>query len=267
MVNIPDALSRKFRAVSKCMKYKNEIYCFPVFGNNIWIYSIEDGAFSAIPMEMPPDVCPEIYDFWEYNGEIFAVSIQLKTIFVINPREKRIENAYVLCEEGGIAKSVKVGTAIYSLSGMSEKIYKFDLVTRRIVTFELPHMGRRYSTICFDGENFWLGGYREEVYLWNEENNRLAIYPCNGEGSRPGGFEKHMDNGEDCITQECEIPVFLYSVTLENIVGLYHIRQTGLFMQTRRAIGFVRLKCLKKWRMRRVPGRKEISKLNMYWYM
>ena len=64
MVNIPDVLSRKFRAVSKCMKYKNEIYCFPVFGNNIWIYSIEDGAFSAIPMEMPPDVCPEIYDFW-----------------------------------------------------------------------------------------------------------------------------------------------------------------------------------------------------------
>ncbi|MDE6949930.1 MAG: hypothetical protein K2P64_03300 [Lachnospiraceae bacterium] len=214
MVNVPDVLSRKFRAVSKCMKYQNEVYCFPVFGNNIWVYSIEDGSFSSIPMEMPPDVCPEIYDFWEYNGEIFAVSMQLKTIFVINPREKRIENAYVLCEEGYIAKSVKVGTAIYSLSGMSEKIYKFDFVTRRIVTFQLPHMGRKFSTICFDGENFWLGGYREEVYLWYEEKNRIAIYPCSDEGLRLGGMEKHMDNGGDCIAQECEIPVFLYSAAV-----------------------------------------------------
>ncbi len=207
MVNIPDRCSAKFRSVLYCMKYQNDVYCFPVSGKSIWVYNIESDIFSEIAIENIYNEPLEIHDFWEFDGKIFALSLKLGQIFEINTKEKMIENYYILCKEGGIARSVKVGTTIYSLSGKFEKIYKFDLVTREIVTNKFPHIGRKYNTICFDGKNFWMGGYRKEIYLWNEEKNTLDIYSGFSQG------DLSMAHDANYISEENDMPVFLFFVT------------------------------------------------------
>lgn len=217
MVSIPDVLSTRFRAVSKCMKYQDEVYCFPIYGNSIWVYSIEGGFFSEIIMGQFHEECPEIHDFWEYNGKIFAVSIGWKQMLIINTEEKRIEDYYGICKEGGIARSVKAGTVIYSVSNISEKIYGFNLITREVAVYDLPRIGRKYNTICFDGANFCLSGYREEIYIWNKERNTINIYPCIPKGTYKCNFKKNICNGAENILEENEMPVFLYSV----MVGKY----------------------------------------------
>lgn len=228
MVSIPDVLSTRFRAVSKCMKYQDEVYCFPIYGNSIWVYSIEDGFFTEITIENPSEDCPEIHDFWEYNGKIFAVSIGFGQILIINTEEKKIENYYVICKEGGIARSVKAGTAIYSLSNISEKIYEFDLITREVAVYDLPQIGRKYNMICFDGANFWLSGYQEELYLWNKEKNIINIYPYSPKGTCRCDSKENISNNAENISEEYEMPVFLYSVKVGKYSWFIPFQMSGI---------------------------------------
>ena len=48
MIDIPDESWPKFRLTSRCMKYQNDIYCLPVDGGSIWVYSMEEDRFSEI---------------------------------------------------------------------------------------------------------------------------------------------------------------------------------------------------------------------------
>lgn len=210
MVEIPECSGSKFRIVALCMKYRDDIYCFPVSGSNIWVYSVGSGTFSKINIANQRMAGLEMHDFWEYDGKIFVVSIGIRRIFEINTEKKRIENDYALGQGERIARSVKDGTAIYTLSGMFQRIYRFDLLTKETTTYELPQIERKYSTICFDEAGFWLGGYRKEICRWNKEENTIDIYA--------DLFEKDMDDNEDAISEEPEIPLFLCAIT----VGKYH---------------------------------------------
>ena len=158
MIEIPERSESKFRTAAFCMKYHDDVFCFPVSGSSIWIYSVGSGLFSEINIVNQHMAGLEMHDFWEYNGKIFVVSIGIRRIFEINTEEKRVENDYALGQGERIARSVKAGTAIYTLSGMFQRIYRFDLFTKETEAYELPQIGRKYSTICFDEDGFWLGG-------------------------------------------------------------------------------------------------------------
>lgn len=212
LAGIPDLSKSKFRLTSYCMKYKNDIYCMPVCGKSIWIYNLENNNFLEIHVDNAPEEGLDIYDFWEHKGRIFAVSIRLKKIIEINVIKRKIENYYDLCREDSITRSVKAGTAIYSLSGTEEKIYRFDLDTKEETAYQLPRIGRRFNTIAFDGNNFWMGGYRKEIYLWNEKKNTVDIYSGFPSGFGMYSFEEDTDSEVDYPSDGSEVPAFLHSV-------------------------------------------------------
>ncbi len=214
MIDIPDESWPKFRLTSRCMKYQNDIYCLPVDGGSIWVYSMEEDRFSEIAIANPHKEPLSIHDLWKYDDKIYAVSIGLKQIIEINTKEKKIENYYILCKEGGIARSTKAGTFIYCLAETSEKIYRFDLITRGVKEYKLPNIGRKYNTICFDGKDFWIGGYHKEIYVWNEVENKIEI--CSDFPEKFGiySFEENTDDEVDYIADCYSIPAFMNSVAV-----------------------------------------------------
>lgn len=210
MVEIPKFYKTKFRSAAFCMKYRDDIFCFPVSGTSIWIYSVKSGIFSEISIAVHNTTGLEMHDFWVHDGKIFAVSIGLRRIFEINVEKKRIENEYVVGQGEGIARSVKAGTAIYTLSGEFQRIYRFDLLTKETTTYELPQIGRKYNTICYDEAGFWLGGYQKEICRWNKEENTIDIHAA--------FWEEDVDGNEESVSEDSEMPLFLYAIT----VGKYH---------------------------------------------
>lgn len=210
-VPIPEKASSKCRLTSHCMKCGNEIFCLPDVGKSIWIYDIRKNLFSEIALDNPKKVRLEIYDYWMHDQKLFAVANGLGQIIEINIEKKAVENNYVL-NRGGIRKSVKVGTDIYSLLRDKNEVCQFDLVTKTVTIYKLPNIGREFFTFCFDGKKFWLSGYSKEIYIWEKEENTLKTITGFPKEFGIYDFSKETNGEIDYVKNEYEIPAFLFSV-------------------------------------------------------
>lgn len=201
---IPDISQSKFRLTSFCMKYHNDIYCMPSYGKNIWIYDTVSCRFDEICVNDPHNALLNIQDFWEYEKNIYAVSNGLGQIIEIDPAAKKIVDYYRIYNEGSISKSVKAGASIYSLIGEFGSVYQFDLITKEISLYKLPDIGRKYNTLCFDGEKFWLSGFRKEIYVWDKNINKVITVDAFPKGFGIYDFSKEADGMENCTLDEYE---------------------------------------------------------------
>lgn len=230
-VCIPEEADSKFRLTSLCIKCGDDIFCLPDVGNNIWVYSICSGTFSKISIRNPDKTRLGLRDFWKYGNKLFAVSNGLGKIIEINISERRIDNYYELCGEESAAKGVKdgafedkikksirAGRSIYSLSNPYGVVCRFDLMTKKIVAYNIPDIGRRFYAFCFDGEKFWLGGYRKEIYVWDKEKDAIAIIDGFPKGFGIYDFSEDTDGKADCESEEYETPAFLYSLAVGGYV-------------------------------------------------
>lgn len=218
-VRIPDESPATFRQMSVCIKCGDDVFCMPVYGESIWVYSTRTGTFSRINISNPNKTILAMYDFWECGNKLFAIAYGLGQVVEILINEKKIANHYRLCDENSIGKSIRFGTLIYSLSGSadisshSDEIRRFDILTKETKTYRLPDIGRKISPFCFcfDGKQFWMAGYRREIYVWNMEGN--SINAISGFPKEFGvyDFSKETDGKADCGADEYEYPAFLYS--------------------------------------------------------
>lgn len=213
-VGIPEETTSKFRLTPFILKCGDDIFCMPDNGNCIWVYNVCSEKFRKISINNPNNVRVGIYDFWEYDNKLFMVSNGLNQVIEIDITKKKIEKYYKICREGSIRKSIRVGTKIYSLSGKFNEVYQFDIITKEVNLYKLPNIGRKFSTLCFDGEKFWLSGYCKEIYVWNKEGN--TIIKLDGFSKEFGiyNFSKNTDGKIDYTMNEYELPTFLYSISV-----------------------------------------------------
>lgn len=212
-VRIPDT-SSSGRLTPFCIKYRNYIYCMPVYGRNIWIYDVDNGRFDEICINNPDKKSLFIRNFWEYGNKIYVVSCGLNQVVEINPLEKKIENYYPIGKSYSIGNSARAGSAIYTLSEETDEIYRFDLETKEIFVHKLPETGRKFTNLCFDGEVFWLDGYRKEIYVWDKDDNTIKTIDGFPTDFGIYNFEKDTDGIPDCISDEYGLRIFLYSATV-----------------------------------------------------
>ncbi len=217
---IPDPNKDTFRLNPKCMKCNNDIFCMPDMGSCIWVYHIEKSQFTSIAVDNPNGVRLSIRDFWKCNNKIFAISVGLKQIIEISIEEKRIENYYDLdtAENDSIGAGIKVGNCLYIVSMVSNKIYQFDLITKKTEVFTVPNVDGAFGSICFDGDKFWLSGYRREVYAWNREKNEVKVIDQFPEQFGIYNFKDKEVNKLDCKASVYDVPVFIQSVAAETHV-------------------------------------------------
>ncbi len=213
---IPEETIDLYRMNPHCIKYKDFILCMPDRGNNIWIYQLKESQFQPIKIHNPNRVRVSITDFWQVDEKIYAVSNGLKQVIEINIDDKRIDNYYSLCNipDVDIVKSIMVGTVIYSVCTTKNEIYWFDIKTNNSSKYYIKDVEGGFRTICFDGQNFWLSGYRKEIYVWNREKNSVNVlnaFPL------LFGIYNIQTLGKDfldCETNVYDVPLFVQSVVL-----------------------------------------------------
>lgn len=215
LVSIPDTSVSTFRWTPRCMKYQNYIYCMPDYGVSIWIYDVGDGRFDEMYIDNPDKKSLQVHNFWEHSNKIYAVSYRLKQVIEINPLEKKIENYYPICKEGSIGASVKAGSSIYILFGEIGEIYQFDLETKEIFAHKLPKTGRRFINLCLAGKEFWLGGYRKEIYIWDTDKNTVKIIDGFPKDFGMYDFTKETDGNADSVSDEYEFGAFIIPIVVE----------------------------------------------------
>lgn len=216
-MNIPVLNSQKFRLNPRCLKYGSNIFCIPDKGRSIWIYNIDNDNFLEISINISDEVRLWIYFSMIYDSKIYAVSFGIGKIIEIDAEKKKITNYYELCKEGLIPDSIRNGTEIYSLSE-SGNVYCFDIKTKRVMSYMLPDIGRKFYGLGFDGKNFWLGGFRKEIYVWDKDRDTIKVIDNFPKDFGVYNFGIDSDGRPDCFTEEYDEPTFLYLVTIGEFI-------------------------------------------------
>ncbi len=174
---IPKLEAKTFRRNPRATKIGNDINCMPDLGNCIWIYQIEEEKFLQMKINNLKRKRVSIYDYWKCENRLYAVALGQQQILEINLEEKKICAYYTICnyDEENLERSVKVGLDIYTVSGISNRVYQFNIKTKQTVEHTLTGIEGKLNTICFDGRKFWLSGNRREIYVWDKENNVTEI--------------------------------------------------------------------------------------------
>lgn len=207
---VPDVSNSGFRENPMCIKYLDDIYCMPTYGRSIWVYSTVDKSFCEIKIDVPDEAVAGIYSFWAYCGKIYAVSIGLRQIIEIDPIEKKIAERYPVGKACSIVSSVKAASSIYTLSDETGEVCQFDLDMKETFAYKLPEIGRRFSGLCHDGENFWFSGYRKEIYVWDKDKNIIKTIDGFPEDFGIYDFTEGTDGKVHLVTEDQEIDTYYY---------------------------------------------------------
>ncbi|MBD5476930.1 MAG: hypothetical protein HDR17_13290 [Lachnospiraceae bacterium] len=207
---IPDPDDNTYRQTPFCLKYDRDIFCIPGFGQNIWIYNLDNKQFVSISIDKPERL-QLTSQFWIWGDSVLIVPANWNKIIEVSISKKTIKNYYTVCMEDTIKKAVLTGDNIYMVSSSSSRIYQFDIVTKKTRMHILPCAEKKLATICFDGKKFWMGGYQKEVYIWEKESNKFMTidnFPIDF------SLKDIMGNIDSDRTKR---PVFKYSI----VVGEY----------------------------------------------
>lgn len=172
-IDIPDACSNKYKLTPYCMKHGNVVICIPGLGQYIWIYHLDDRAFSRIVLDKQEEMQWAV-EIWKWRDTVFLVLDRCNKIIELDVVEGRIINSYTICDDN-VVRSTMAEDSIFLLSSESDMIYQFECETRHVRSYKLPDIGKKYFNIIFDGETFWLSGYEKEIYKWNQANNCLTV--------------------------------------------------------------------------------------------
>ena len=170
---IPDEKLSKFRLNPRCLKCENEIYCMPDESNNIWVYNIDSMHFSKMDLVNPNKVRHIIQSFVRHGDYVYALSKGLSQVIEVNIQDKKIENYYKLADDDIFTDCIVGNNSIIGLSINSNKLYEFNIETKKIFYYSIPNVNMIIKTICYDGENFWLSGNRKKICIWNRNKNSI----------------------------------------------------------------------------------------------
>lgn len=221
IAEMPDGIIKDFRLYSGCMKYKNSIFCMPNVGKHIWIYDLELKKFVMMKIHNPENVSLNILNFWRFEDSIFAVSIGLNQIIEIDVDKKKIVSQYNISENANDKVTTNneiVDNYIFMVSAHSNCIFQFDMEKKYIEKFELKHIDGKLDSICFDGNNFWLGGYRRELYKWDKEKNSIEIKKIIPYQFGVYKLDEKQKYKLDCESYENNLPLFLYLISTKNSI-------------------------------------------------
>jgi hypothetical protein len=217
---IPSTEASLFRLNPRCIKLGNYVVIMPDVGDIIWLYNLDDCRFYPITIKNNANLRLSCCDFWADDNRIYAVSVGLKEILIIDLNNKKIEGYYDVVDNqnDSISGSVKVGKSIYCLSGTMGKIYKFDIHSRKITTYIFPTIKCKPNKICFDGKNFWICGNTREVYEWDKEKNEVKVFD-----NLPKSFGLYTYNAEgefivDNNKNKYDLPAFIAVVSVRNYI-------------------------------------------------
>lgn len=211
---IPSSNLDRFRINPKCIKYEECIYCMPTYGDCIWVYNIVNSEFNKINIVNKEQVPLGINNFWLFEKNIYVVSTGLKKVVRIDLVSRKTEYYDITVNKNEvISLSTKVGEKIYIVSGKSNVVYVFDMLSFNVSMKVVSNINSKLRTICYDGDKFWLSGYCNEIYIWRENDNKATILT-----NLPRNLKKYnFSNGNKEILEystKYDMPLFIDSIQI-----------------------------------------------------
>lgn len=204
------ALPTEFRMEARCIKCGNDVYCIPYNADIIWVYGLESLQFTSIEIANLYKIETVMLNAWKYGEKIFIVSNGLKQILELSTSEKKIDNYYNLStlSDAETVQNIRVGSSIYCVSEVQNQILQFDMAAKQVTVHMFSGINDRLCTICFDGEKFWLGGYKKAIYVWDERDNSVKIIDKFPRNFGIYDFEGKKEKMLDCQSVIYHVPAF-----------------------------------------------------------
>ena len=80
--------------------------------------------------------------------------------------------------------------------------------SKRNTLYSILDEETKLTSICFDGEQFWMSGYRKQIYIWNKKNNSVRIVENFPKIFGSYLFSEEKDEILDCEPNEYDVQLF-----------------------------------------------------------
>ncbi len=207
---IPTEGTDTYRMNPMCIKNENEIICLPDRGKSVIIYDVKTSQFRNIHISLNSNRYA-IMNGWVEGDVLWCVSYRTGELIKCNLKNKVIEKKMVCSpnHETGSGEAIKVNQYIYILHNDRCAVTEFDIRAEKSHTYELQCQDRGFGTIVYANEEFYLTGFKKNIYKWNKETNHVKtieiskeiifeVENCDSKSSR--FFQSRHRNGEILIT-------------------------------------------------------------------
>lgn len=218
LARVPDFQFKKYNFDFYCQKYQNKLFCFPYKQGKIGCYDLEKSEWREIEVgyETPLMYCTI---FPSDANKIWLLEHKGKRIFQINLEREKCEQEYSSLQDGSHynCQYVFVNKKLYYI--VSSKVCCIDSVNRTNNRYDIGDVDCELNTIYYDGQNFWLSGIREEIYIWNPVQGVVKVVKNILNGYHLTEFERRM------IVSG--VPLFNYSVLLGEYIWFIPIQMNA----------------------------------------
>lgn len=107
---------------------------------------------------------------YEYPG-IVKINVATKEVSYLTEWVERIERKIKMTYVGSgyLAECVVIENFAWILCECAKVILRLDMQTDEIELMDIEASSERFGGMCFDGENFWVGGYGNKVFKYDRQ--------------------------------------------------------------------------------------------------
>lgn len=174
MAWLPESDTVDFFVHPYCVKHKDSIICLPGTGKEIWSYDIKKKVWEKTEINNDGQLILSKWSYSQTDGRIWLLEYDTGKILQVDLDKKVVEREYLLPQDGKevyYGEYVLIQNELYTVAG--NRIYCIDTKEADITVYEVSSVKTGLYTICYDGFNFWLGGYCKEIYIWNPQQGLI----------------------------------------------------------------------------------------------
>lgn len=164
---LPTSSMIKCDIYSYCRKYKDKIYYFPHKPGEICCYDLKKSTWEEVITSAEGTSMIYMESYKEKDNKIWLLEQEGKRIFQVNLENAKIEQEYTVPQHTKMANNqyVLVHNELYYIAGSG--VCCIDIERHTSVKYNIEGIDIQLYTICYDGQNFWISGEQEIIYIWN----------------------------------------------------------------------------------------------------
>lgn len=169
-----------YRMNPMCIKDKNRLICLPSKSCSVYVYDIEKQQFKEIPIKLDVNRY-SIENAWVEGEILWCISYRSGELIKCNIETGNYKK-FSVCDKSLVCASgeaLRINNSLYILHKKKCRISKFDMITDKIVDYDLPCDDIGFGTIGYIDGKFLLTGYKKNIYIWSENNNQVDVVPIN----------------------------------------------------------------------------------------
>lgn len=207
---IPKSSMIKCEFDSYCRKYKDKIYYFPCKQGKICCYDLKKSTWEEVVIGYEGSLMICMESGRKEDDTIWLLEMEGERIFQVNLENAKIDREYIVPQHTNMVNGryVLVHNELYYING--SRICCIDIEHHTSVKYNIEGIDFQLFTICYDGQNFWISGECEIIYIWNPVQGVVKTIKNILSGHTLLDFEKKM--------VAPEVPLFGYSIFLGEYV-------------------------------------------------